>query len=181
MTPHTVKVLRVWLRERRGAPSDPLFHPHRNPHESRRGRTPPRRPPCGRTHVLPFPAHQTHRDAHLGALGGHAATRGRTDVTIIALWLGHEQPATTAQICLHADMSHKQRAIDRVAPPGTTPGRYRPPTPTRFPRDPCDYADLARPESPPGKAIRVEVGITTGRRNRKSNPVTSTEPPPRPL
>ena len=52
-----------------------------------------------------------------------------TDVTIIALWLGHEQPATTAQIYLHADMSQKQKAIARVAPPGTTPGRYRPPDP----------------------------------------------------
>lgn len=50
-----------------------------------------------------------------------------TDVTIIALWLGHEQPVTTAQIYLHADMSQKQKAIDRVTPPGTNPGRYRPP------------------------------------------------------
>ena len=50
-----------------------------------------------------------------------------TDVTVIALWLGHEQPATTARTYLHADMAQKQRAIDRVAPPGTTPGRYRPP------------------------------------------------------
>ena len=52
-----------------------------------------------------------------------------TDVTIIALWLGHEQPATTAQIYLHADMSQKQKAIARVAPPGTPPGHYRPPDP----------------------------------------------------
>ncbi|WP_114906222.1 integrase [Ornithinimicrobium murale] len=48
---------------------------------------------------------------------------------MIALWLGHEQPATTAQIYLHADMSQKQRAIAAVTPPGTTPGRYRPPDP----------------------------------------------------
>lgn len=52
-----------------------------------------------------------------------------TDATIIALWLGHEQPATPAQIYLHVDMSQKQRAIARVAPPGTSPGRYRPPDP----------------------------------------------------
>ena len=30
---------------------------------------------------------------------------------------------------LHADMSHKERAIARVTPPGTTPGRYQPPDP----------------------------------------------------
>ena len=50
-----------------------------------------------------------------------------TDVTVIALWLGHEQPSTTASIYLHADMRLKERAIARVTPPGTTPGRYRPP------------------------------------------------------
>ena len=50
-----------------------------------------------------------------------------TDVTVIALWLGHEQPSTTANIYLHADMTQKERAIARVTPPGTTPGRYRPP------------------------------------------------------
>jgi hypothetical protein len=51
-----------------------------------------------------------------------------TDVTVIALWLGHEQLAT-AQLYLHADMNQKERAIARVTPPGTQPGRYRPPDP----------------------------------------------------
>lgn len=48
------------------------------------------------------------------------------DVTVIALWLGHEQVSTTS-IYLHADMSQKERAIARLAPPDTKPGRYRPP------------------------------------------------------
>jgi hypothetical protein len=48
------------------------------------------------------------------------------DVTVIALWLGHEQTSTT-NIYLHADMSRKERAIARTNPPTTTPGRYRPP------------------------------------------------------
>lgn len=52
-----------------------------------------------------------------------------TDVTVIALWLGHEQPATTAQAYMHADMTQKQRAIPRVAPPGTSPDRYKPSDP----------------------------------------------------
>jgi integrase/recombinase XerD len=50
------------------------------------------------------------------------------DVTVIALWLGHEQIATT-NIYLHADMSHKQQAIDRTKPLAIQPGRYRPPEP----------------------------------------------------
>ena len=50
------------------------------------------------------------------------------DITVIALWLGHEQIATT-NIYLHADMSHKQRAIDRTKPLAARPGRYRPADP----------------------------------------------------
>ena len=51
-----------------------------------------------------------------------------TDIAVIALWLGHEQ-IRTAQTYLHADMAQKERAIARVTPPGTAPGRYRPPDP----------------------------------------------------
>jgi integrase len=51
-----------------------------------------------------------------------------TDIAVIALWLGHVQIAI-AQIYLHADMAQKERAIARVTPPGTAPGRYRPADP----------------------------------------------------
>ncbi len=49
------------------------------------------------------------------------------DVTVIALWLGHEQVETTYRVYLHADLSLKQRALARTAPAGTTTGRYRAP------------------------------------------------------
>jgi integrase/recombinase XerD len=48
------------------------------------------------------------------------------DTTVIALWLGHEQTDTT-MIYLHADLTLKQAALDRVNPPDTTPGSYHPP------------------------------------------------------
>ena len=48
------------------------------------------------------------------------------DISVIALWLGHEGVETT-QIYLHADLALKERALARTAPAGTTPGRYRPP------------------------------------------------------
>ena len=48
------------------------------------------------------------------------------DTAVIALWLGHERVETTGRIYLHADMSIKERALARTAPPNTTPGRYRP-------------------------------------------------------
>jgi integrase/recombinase XerD len=58
-----------------------------------------------------------------------AATRLLTagnDVTVIALWLGHEQTSTT-NVYLHADTTHKQQAIDRAKPLDPKPCRYRPP------------------------------------------------------
>lgn len=39
---------------------------------------------------------------------------------------GHEHTQTT-QIYLHGDLTMKERAIARTAPPNTPPGRYRPP------------------------------------------------------
>lgn len=47
------------------------------------------------------------------------------DTATISLWLGHESIEST-QAYLHADLGIKQRALDRTAPPDTTPGRYTP-------------------------------------------------------
>jgi site-specific recombinase XerD len=48
------------------------------------------------------------------------------DIAVIALWLGHESPATT-HMYLEADLSMKERALNRLQPTGASPGRYRPP------------------------------------------------------
>ena len=47
-------------------------------------------------------------------------------ILTIALWLGHESTKST-EIYLHADNRLKQQAIERTAPIGTPPGRYKPP------------------------------------------------------
>jgi site-specific recombinase XerD len=47
------------------------------------------------------------------------------DITVIALWLGHESPATT-HMYLEADLSMKERALARLQPIETTNIRYRP-------------------------------------------------------
>lgn len=51
--------------------------------------------------------------------------RRGVDLTVIALWLGHESIETT-QIYLHADMQLKERALGYAAPSGATPTRFRP-------------------------------------------------------
>ncbi len=51
--------------------------------------------------------------------------RAGIDLSIIALWLGHEQMETT-QIYLHADLALKEKALARTTPVNTRPGHYRP-------------------------------------------------------
>jgi integrase len=120
-------VLASWLKERKGEPTDPLFptvtgtHLTRDAIERRlalhvaiaAAKCPSLRAKRVTTHTL------RHTAAMRLLLAGN-------DIIVIALWLGHEQIATT-NIYLHADMTHKQRAIDKTKPLATKPGRYRPP------------------------------------------------------
>jgi site-specific recombinase XerD len=48
------------------------------------------------------------------------------DIAVIALWLGHESPTTT-HMYLEADLSMKERTLNRLQPAGASLGRYRPP------------------------------------------------------
>ena len=126
LTAHTVKVLHIWLHERHGQPR-PLFPTSRGRPLSHRRRRPPRRQtrrPAARG--CPTLTHKTvtpHVLRHSAAMN---LLRAGVDATIIALWLGHESVETT-QAYVHADLTIKERAIARTTPPGTTPGRYRPP------------------------------------------------------
>ena len=46
------------------------------------------------------------------------------DITVIALWLGHESPATT-HTYIEADLAMKERALRALQPLGSKPSRYR--------------------------------------------------------
>jgi integrase/recombinase XerD len=127
LTSGTVTVLRGWLGEQRGQPTDPLF-------PTRRGK------PLSRDAI-------EHRIAHYAAKAVIAcpSLRGKTitahvlrhttamrllhagvDTSVIALWLGHVSVDTT-QIYLHADLELKEKALARTRPPNRRTGRYQPP------------------------------------------------------
>ena len=57
-----------------------------------------------------------------------ALRRAGVDISVIALWLGHEDTRST-QVYIHADLELKERALARTTPPGIPPGRYKAPDP----------------------------------------------------
>src|SRR3546814_9216798 len=48
------------------------------------------------------------------------------DITVIALWLGHEETATT-HMYIEADLSMKEQALTKLQPEEAKLSRYRPP------------------------------------------------------
>jgi integrase/recombinase XerD len=46
------------------------------------------------------------------------------DITVIALWLGHEDPATT-HLYIEADLAMKEAALHRLDPPASKPVRFK--------------------------------------------------------
>ena len=118
--------LKAWLLEHKGGPDEPVF-------------------PSSRGGFLSADALQALVSRHVAASGAncpslvgrlitphslrHTAAmdllRRGVDLTVIALWLGHESIETT-QIYLHADMGLKERALGHADPSGVAPARFRP-------------------------------------------------------
>ncbi len=126
LVPRTTAILKAWLKQRCGAPTDPLFPTITGTRLSRDAIE--RRLALHVTIATASCPSIRAKSVTMHTLRHTAAMRlllAGNDITVIALWLGHEQVATT-NIYLHADMTHKQRAIDRTKPLAAKPGRYRP-------------------------------------------------------
>jgi integrase/recombinase XerD len=127
LTPGTVTTLRAWLTERGGQPADPLFITSRGgplSHDALQQRLAAHAAKAASTSpTLATKKITPHVLRHTAAM---RLLHAGTDITVIALWLGHES-VTTTQIYLQADMALKQQALDRTTPLTTPPGRYRPP------------------------------------------------------
>jgi integrase/recombinase XerD len=127
LTPQTAQVLRVWQHERAGNPADPLFPTSRGGRLSRDAvawllakHVATAAHACALLHARTISPHTLRHTAAMRLL------QAGVDITVIALWLGHESTQTT-HIYLHADLALKERALARTKPPNTPPGRLRPP------------------------------------------------------
>jgi len=126
LTKEAASTLRDWLRERGGETEAPVF-------PSRRGSS------LGRDAVERLVARYTRlAESSCATLRSKRVTphvlrhttavsllRAGVDCSVIALWLGHESIETT-HVYLAADLTQKEEALAKTAPPTVQPGRYRP-------------------------------------------------------
>lgn len=126
LVPAVKKVLKAWLAGHPGDPCDPLF-PGTTGRRLSRDAIERRLALAVTTATKKCPSLAGKR-VTMHTLRHSAAMRlleAGNDITVIALWLGHEQTSTT-NVYLHADMTIKQKAIDKARPPAAKPGRYQP-------------------------------------------------------
>jgi site-specific recombinase XerD len=121
-----VKVLREWLRERAGEPSDPLFPNQRGGPLSRDSVEHIVRKHAGAAaQYCPSLQHKRVSPHVLRHSAAMDLLQHGVDSAVIALWLGHESVETT-QVYLHADMQMKEKALEKTSPANVPVGRYRP-------------------------------------------------------
>jgi site-specific recombinase XerD len=123
---HTVGRLKEWLPRTANRADAPLF-PNRNGKPMTRfGVTNRlRRAIHAASELCPSLKHRRispHTIRHTTAL--HLLQSG-VDITVIALWLGHESPATT-HLYIEADLAMKERALSQLQPLPTRDRRYHP-------------------------------------------------------
>lgn len=124
----TVKSLRAWLRANPELTAEAILLPNRNGREMTRANVTLRLALAVRhaTETLPALAKRKispHTIRHTTAM--HLLQAG-VDISVIALWLGHESPVTTHHY-VEADLAMKERALARLHEPSSKTLRFRAP------------------------------------------------------
>jgi site-specific recombinase XerD len=124
--PGTCRILSSWLRETKSSSDAPLF-PARGGGRISRSGIEDRLASAVATAIGSCPSLSGRRISphtlrHTTAM--HLLQSG-VDVTVIALWLGHESPATT-HMYIEADLAMKKRALDKLAEPRVRTKRLAP-------------------------------------------------------
>lgn len=129
LRPDVAAILKAWLVEQPGEPAAPVFP------NSRGGRLSAdalqrlvARHTAAARQVCPSLGPKTVTPHTLRHAAAMALLRRGVDLTVIALWLGHESTETT-EVYLHADMRLKERALAHATPSGLVPERFRPSDP----------------------------------------------------
>jgi integrase/recombinase XerD len=121
-----VALLRSWLAERKGVSNDPLFPSSRGgPLSADALQRLVAKHAANARQSCPSLIKKTvtpHKLRHAAAM---ELLHHGVDLSVIALWLGHESRETT-EIYLHADMKLKEQALAHTTPSGIAPGRYKP-------------------------------------------------------
>lgn len=122
----TARELKRWLRQYPRTPEQPLFPGRSGAPLTRVGLTERLQLAVqGTVHRFPELAKRRifpHLVRHSVAM--HMLQSG-VDITVIALWLGHESPVTTHRY-VEADLEMKDRALKALQAPSCAPVRYRP-------------------------------------------------------
>lgn len=129
LRPDVAALLKEWLVHQPGAPEDPVFPSTRGGRLSADAlqRLVAKHTVAARR-ICPSLAGKIvtpHTLRHAAAMS--LLQRG-VDLSVIALWLGHESTETT-EVYLHADMRLKERALAHATSSGRAPERYRAPDP----------------------------------------------------
>ncbi len=124
----TAATLRLWLRHLPGAGTQGYLFPSSAGRRLSRSSVTQRLAQAAAQAACKLPvlanrAISPHTIRHTTAM--HLMQSG-VDITVIALWLGHEHPSTT-HIYMEADLAMKEQALSRLQPIVTAPTRYRPP------------------------------------------------------
>lgn len=122
----TILIMKAWLRKYGGGENEPLFPTIRGTRMSRdalellvRRHVNKASKTCPSLSAKRVSPHVLRHSTAMELL------QHGVDQTVIALWLGHESVETT-QIYLHADLHLKEKALEKLQTPASSPRRYRP-------------------------------------------------------
>ena len=124
----TVKTLRTWLRANPELTAEAPLLPNRDGKVMTRSNVTKRLSLAARVAVGQYPSlSQQHISPHTirHTTAMHLLQAG-VDISVIALWLGHESPVTT-HYYVEADLAMKERALARLNEPDAKIQRYRAP------------------------------------------------------
>ena len=122
----TVTEIRRWLARTHGGPDQPLFPGWSGTRMSRPAVT--ARLQLAVQHVATVCPQLAHREVSPHSIRHSTAMhmlQAGVDITLIALWLGHENLATT-HMYVEADLAMKEKALNAIQPPHTKQTRYQP-------------------------------------------------------